>query len=114
MNFEEEIKNWVSLDNQIKQHNEKLKILKEERIESAENINRIIEDKNLHNATVEISDGRLRFSTMRVSQPLTFRYVEQCLGELISDSNKVEQIINYIKSKRQIKITPDIKRTYTN
>ena len=114
MNFEQEIKNWVSLDNQIKQQNEKIRILKEERNETAENINRIIEDKNLQNATVEISDGKLRFSTSRIAQPLTFKYIEQCLGEIISDSTQVEKIIEYIKSKREIKFTPDIKRTYSN
>lgn len=114
MNFEREIKNWVSLDNQIKQQTEKLKILKEERNETTETINRIIEDRNLHNATVEISDGRLRFSTTRIAQPLTFKYVEQCLGEIIRDSDQVEKIINYIKSKREIKFSPEIKRSYNN
>ena len=114
MTFEQNIKNWVSLDNQIKQLNEKVRILKEQRIETCEEINRTIEERNLQNAVVEISDGRLKFTTQKIAQPLTFKYVEQRLAEIIPDESKVDQIINYLKCKRQMKYTPDIKRTYTN
>lgn len=114
MSFEQNIKTWVSLDNQIKQYSDKIRLLKEERSETSESINRFIEEKNLQNAVVQISDGKLRFSTLKIPQPLTFRYVEQCLGEIIEDSDQVEKIIDYIKSKRTMKYTPDIKRTYSN
>lgn len=114
MSFEQNIKSWVSLDNQIKQQNEKIQLLKEERSEIGNSINRFIEDKNLQNAVVQISDGKLRFTTTKIAQPLTFKYIEQCLGEIIKDVDQVDKIINYIKSKREIKLNSDIKRTYSN
>ena len=114
MSFEQDIKTWVSLDNQIKQHNDKIRILKEERSEISDSINRFIEDKNLQNAVVQISDGKLRFTTTKIPQPLTFKYIEQCLGEIIEDVEQVDKIINYIKCKREIKYNSDIKRTYSN
>ena len=114
MTFEQNIKNWVSLDNQIKQLNEKVRLLKDQRSEACEEINRTIEERNLQNAVVEISDGRLKFTTQKIAQPLTFRYVEQRLAEIIPDESKVDQIINYLKCKRQMRYTPDIKRIYSN
>ncbi len=114
MSFEDNIKNWVVLDNKIREQSEELRLLKEERNESANYINRFVQERNLQSTVVEISDGKLRFATAKTSQPLTFKYIEECLGDIISDKNQVERIINYIKNKREIKYSQDIKRYYSN
>lgn len=44
--------------------------------------------------------------------PLTYTYVEKCLGELINDKKQVEYIIQYIKNNREITNTYDIRRNY--
>ena len=37
-----------------------------------------------------------------------------CLNDLISDKESIKKIMDYIKSNRETKIVPDIKRYYNN
>jgi len=71
------------------------------------------EESNMENAVIEITDGKLKFQSTRVTAPLTFRMLEECLKECINGDDQVKQIIKYVKSKREVKFIPDIKRTYT-
>ena len=113
MSFENDIKNWVSLDNQYKVLSEKIKELRIKRNGVEEKIMDYVEEKGLNKATVMINDGKLRFSDIKTSSPLTLKYVEKCLSELIRDEGKVEQIMNYIKENREVKNNSVIRRLYT-
>ena len=44
--------------------------------------------------------------------PLTFSYVEESLAKILADKSQVDYIIQYLKSNREIKSSPDIRRTY--
>ena len=61
----------------------------------------------------KLTDGKLKFQNTRVTAPLTFRFLEECLNECINGEEQVKQIIKYIKSKREVKYVPDIKRSYS-
>ena len=39
-------------------------------------------------------------------------FLSNSINECISGEEQVKQIIKYIKSKREVKFVPDIKRTY--
>lgn len=112
--FEQDVQEWVELDNQLKAYNEQIRQLRQKRTTLSENITSYIETNGLSNATVNISDGRLRFMNVKTPTPLTYKFVEQCLGEIISDEERVKQIINYIKEKREYKYSSEIKRSYNN
>ena len=112
MSFEESIKDWVSLDNQIKTLSDRLKELRIERNEISDNIITYIDTNELNNAVVKISDGKLRFGVTRQTAPLTLKHVENCLHNCISDEAKVSAIMKYIKETREVKENTDIKRTY--
>mgnify|MGYP001386974265 CR=1 FL=1 len=114
MSFEEKIKSWVSFDNQIKILNERARSLREERSKLAKDIFHYVETQNLSNATVQISDGRLKFGDTLQSTPLTLTFVKKCLSECIKNNDTVDAIMNYIKTSRNKKSIPEIKRTYTN
>jgi hypothetical protein len=114
MSFEENIQQWVSIDNQIRLLSDKIHQLREKKHELSENINSHIENNNLKNATVQISDGKLRFVSTKVASPLTFRYVEKSLGEVIKDQNQVKRLVEYLKTNREIKIVQEIKRISKN
>ena len=45
--------------------------------------------------------------------PLSYKFIEKCLGEIIPDEDKVEHIIQYIKNKREVQIEKTLKRFYT-
>jgi len=113
MSFENNIKKWVSLDNQIKSMNDKIKNMRDEKNSTEESILEYIETNNLKNATINISDGKLRFTTTKQTPPLTLKYVEECLLKCIQSEEQVTAVMKVIKDSREFKYTPDIKR-YTN
>lgn len=114
MSFEQNIQQWVSIDNQIKALNDRLKDLREKKHDLSETINQHIEESNLTNATIKISDGQLKFVKVKETQPLTFKYLETCLNDIIKNEDQVQKIVEYIKNKRETKSVSEIKRLYNN
>ena len=112
MSFENQIQQWVSLDNQMKICNEKIKELREKRNTLTENIQQYANTHKLSNSTVQISDGKLKFVETRVAEPLTFKYLEKSLSEIIKNDSQVKIIMDHIKQKREIKVVSEIKRFY--
>ena len=114
MSFEKQIQQWVSVDNQLKQLNIQTKELREKRNDLEESIVTYANENNLSNATVKISDGKLKFTNARIAEPLTFKYLEKTLAEVIKSEAQVKQIMDHIKTKRTIKVVPEIKRFSNN
>jgi uncharacterized phage infection (PIP) family protein YhgE len=114
MSFEGQIQQWVQLDNQIKQLNEKIKEIRDKRNTLEQNIVNYASTNNLSNSTVKISDGRLRFTNTRIPEPLTFKYLEKTLSEVIKNESQISLIMEHIKQKRAVKIVPEIKRFSNN
>ena len=114
MRFENQIQQWVLLDNQLKQLNEKVKDLRYKRNDLEENITTYASENNLSNATVKISDGKLKFTNTKVQEPITFKYLEKTLAEVIKNESQVKLIMEHLKQKRSVKIVPEIKRFSNN
>jgi dihydroorotase len=114
MSFENQIQQWVSIDNQLKQINEKVRELREKRNALEQNITSYASVNNLSNASIKISDGKLKLTNTRVPEPITFKYLEKTLGEVIKNESQVKLIMEHIKQKRNIKIVPEIKRFSNN
>lgn len=110
MSLEENIKKWVTLDNQLKISNEKTKQLRDEKNTLEKGIMSYVETNNLGNATVNISDGKLRFVTTKQTAPLTLTYIQDCLTKCIGNTAQVAQIMKTIKDTREVKYSTDIKR----
>jgi hypothetical protein len=110
MSLEENIKKWVTLDNQLKINNEKTKQLRDEKNTLEKGIMTYVETNNLGNATVNISGGKLRFVTSKQTAPLTLTYIEECLSKCIGNTTQVAQIMKTIKETREVKYSTDIKR----
>ena len=114
MSFEENIQKWVSLDNQLRSLHDKTKQLREDKNNIENGIIKYVDTHNLQNSVVKISDGKLKFTMVKQTNPLTLKYVEECLGKCIKNPEQVKLIMNYIKESRNSKIIPDIKRFYAN
>ena len=103
MSFEQEIDEWINLDNEIKRLTEHITKLKDRKT-------------NLHDKLVSYAKQnkteKLKFVLTNTFQPLNYTYINKCLGEIIKNEDQVKQIINYIKQKREIKVIEDIKRIY--
>jgi predicted transcriptional regulator len=114
MNFEQQIQQWVEIDNQMKTLNDKMKELRDKKNTLSDKINSHISNSQLNNSSIKITDGQLKFITIKDTQQLTFKYLETCLSEIIKNEEQVKKIIEYIKNKREIKYIPEIKRLYNN
>lgn len=114
MSFEENIQKWVSLDNQLRSLYDKTKQIREDKNNIEDIIVKYIDTHNLQNSLVKISDGKLKFTMVKQTNPLTLKYVDECLGKCIKNPEQVKLIMNYIKESRTSKIIPDIKRLYAN
>jgi len=112
--FDQQVKQWVDLDNKMKLMNEKMAELREQKNELNKRIFQHVQHNRLTEISLPISNGngnsKLKFVTTNVAQPLTFKYVEKSLGEIIKNETQVKQIIDYLKQKREIKAVSEIKR----
>ena len=114
MSFEENIKEWVRLDNDIKSLNDKMRVLRDSKNEITGEIVTYASEKNLTHKIIEITDGNLKFQTRKETSPLTFKLVKECLTDCITNEEQVDKLINYIKEKRSIKYVDDVKRSYNS
>jgi len=110
MSFENQIQKWVSIDNEIKNLNEKIKLLRDSRNQLSENIINYANEKKITNSTIKITDGKLKFANTKVTEPLTFKYIENTLAEIIVNETQLKYIMEHLKNKRTSKIIPEIKR----
>ena len=110
MVLEENIKKWLILDNKIKELTNQLKSIRSEKNQYNNNIIEYISNNNLNNATIKIHDSKLKFIDNNYSQPLTYKFIYDTLNKYYQNEDKTIEIINYIKSQRQVKTIKEIKR----
>jgi len=106
------IQNWVELDNELKKLNERAKDIRTRKNDIEDKIITYVEDNNMSNSVVNITDGKIKFCETKQTSPLTLGFLEKCLSEVIANQSQVKQIVDYIKSKRETKMVPEIKRYY--
>jgi len=114
MNFEQILQQWLVLDNEIKNYNQKLKEARIKQKNAEELLIKHANNKNLLNTTLNMQNERLKFMNTKITQPLTFKYLEKSLGEIIKNSEQVNTIVNHIKNNRDSKIVTELKRFYNN
>ena len=113
MAFEEQIRKWASLDTQISEINNSTKALKQERNTIEQSILRHVESNALNNATIKLNDSRLQFVNNKINQPLTYKFLKECLKDIM-DEEEADEVITYIRDKREPKTNFTIKRFFNN
>ena len=114
MNFEHTLQQWVLIDNQIKTYIDKIKELREKKDILEKTAIQIANNNQLINSPIKLTNSNLKIVNTKISSPLTFKYLEKSLGEIIKNSDQLERIIKYIKNNRDIKIIQEIKRLSNN
>ena len=112
MDFKEQVREWVATDNRIKKYNELIKQERNKRTNIADQILSYAETNNMQGSVIEITDGKLKFQNSRYVSPLNFKFVKKCLNDCLGNEESVNQIMKYIKEKRQVHYNIDIKRSY--
>jgi len=114
MSFENKVQQWVQIDNELKKLNDQVKQLREQRNSLETNLTTYAKTNNMTNSILQLNQDKLKFVDTKVPEPLTFKYLEKTLGEIIKDESKVQLIMEHIKQKRAVKIVPEIKRFSNN
>ena len=114
MNFENKIQQWVQLDNQLKKLNEQVKQLREQRNSIESNLTSYAKTNDLKQTTIKVNNDKIKFVDTKIQEPLTFKYLEKTLGEVIKNESQVKLIMEHIKQKRSFKNVPEIKRFSNN
>lgn len=123
MSIEDKIKRWVVLDNQLKQLQSKMQLLKDEKNDLTNNLIEHFDIANKKFPIINISDGKLNFIIVKQPNALSYKFLDQCLIEYFSknssdtnsddtNSTSVKLLLDYIKSKRTYTINKTIKRVY--
>ena len=111
--FAEDIKKWVTLDTQLKVVHEKTKQMREMKSDLQTRIYDYMEKANLLDKKIGIHDGELRFVEKKEQTTLSFGYIERCLGQILSEKEQVDYILQYLKEKRETQMIKELRRTYT-
>lgn len=107
------IKRWVQLDSQLKLINERTKTMRDERGRLSEEICNDLERAGISKRKILLPDGDLKVYERKDYSALTFGFLEQHLGKIMSDPQQVSFVIDYLKQQREVKSSNDLKRTYT-
>tara|TARA_B100000902_G_scaffold389513_1_gene436793 strand:- start:6465 stop:6806 length:342 start_codon:yes stop_codon:yes gene_type:complete len=112
MTFSDNIKKWVSIDDEIKALNNKLKEKREQRTCILRELINYKNNNNLDGKIIKYNSESFKFNIYRQYQTVTYDFIKKCLVEIINDMDYVEYVIKYIKEKRSYKNVEDIKRFY--
>lgn len=110
--FIENVQKWVLIDNQLKIVNEKTKKMREMKHTLSEDICKYMNENNLVNKKIGITNGELRVVEKKDYSPLSYGYIEKRLEEIIPDKSHVEYIIQYLKDNREITVSQEIRSNY--
>ena len=112
--FERDLRKWAVLDNKIRASNQELKDMRNQKTALGSTICEFMKTKGLENKKVDTGDSIISFYEKNEYPALTFGYIEKCLGEIISDKDKIAIIIKHLKDKREIKKSNDLRRRFKN
>tara|TARA_Y100001958_G_scaffold158971_1_gene158605 strand:+ start:7242 stop:7604 length:363 start_codon:yes stop_codon:yes gene_type:complete len=110
-----EIIEWIRIDDKIKDYNMKIKELKELKDQKYDNIYEILEleKKNIEDIPkykIDKLNTLISFNKTTSYSSLTYRYLEKCLVEYFKNDTEVQKVIDYIKENREIENKILIKR----
>ena len=111
--FIENVQKWVLVDSQLKVVNEKTKKMREMKNTLSDEICKYMNENNLNNKKIGITNGELKVVEKKEYSPLSYGYIEKKLEEIIPDKSHVEYIIQYLKDKREINVSQELRGNYT-
>lgn len=112
--FEENLKKWALLDNKIRASNAQIKEMRNQRDQLSSSICNLMKTNGWQNKKINTGDSIITYCERNETSSLTFTYLEKCLGEIIPEKDKVQQIIKYLKDKREVKRVTDLRRVFQN
>tara|TARA_B100000780_G_scaffold61095_1_gene39312 strand:- start:907 stop:1254 length:348 start_codon:yes stop_codon:yes gene_type:complete len=112
MSLEENIKNWVVLDNLHKKLNAQVKEIRDKKTDLTGNIITNFSEKNIDSPIIKISDGKLSLIETQHANVISFKFLLDCFNEYFTDEKDGTKLLDFIKSRRKFTNVSSIKRIY--
>ena len=110
--FEDNVRQWTILDTKIRLANSQIKEMRTMRDNLSNNVCEYMKQNGLDKRKIEIADSKIEVIEKKEYSSLTMGYLEKCLSEIIQEPDSVKHILQYIKDKRIIKKSIELKRTF--
>lgn len=108
------VSQWLKIDNEIKQCNETVKELRAKKNNIEDTIIDYASENKIDNLAIKTNEGLLKLTESKTASPLTFKYIEQCLKEIIDNTEQVDTIMTHLKEKRTFSYSTVIKKLDKN
>jgi|TARA_B110000977_G_scaffold166693_1_gene214709 hypothetical protein len=110
--FKIDVKNYIELDNQIKEFQDIIKKIKKDKEKLEGHILHYMTTNGLNDKDINLSDGKLRCFTSKTSSSVNKKHIENSLALFFKgDYDKAKQVTDFIFSKREITQKVKLKRT---
>ena len=123
MNLEENVQKYIKIEDEIKKRHAELHKLREYKTSITLLIIADLEKDKTNKEKKDNKEGghctyvsrnnsniKIKIVELKTFTPLTFTFLKKCLLEIIPKPHQVDQIIEYVQTKRESKISSDIKR----
>ena len=105
----ERVKNWIQIDNQIREHQQHLKVLRKAKKGATENLVEIMKTNEID--CLDVNDGKLIYKQNKHKAPLSKKQLLQALSQYFpNDKTQVENISSYIMESREDRVKEAIER----
>lgn len=110
--FKNNIKEWVSIDDQIKDLQKQIKLFKQAKKDKEEFILEYL--TNINENQIQISDGKLIKNVSKTKAPLKNEMITDTLIEVLKDDKEAFKITEMIMLKRPMTERINLKRTHNH
>ena len=103
------VKEWLILDNEMREIQRILKEKKERKKTLTDNVIELMKAKQVDE--LNVNDGKLIYSQTKTKSPLNKQHISSCLGDVFkNEPEKVAKLTEHILNSRQIKVKDNLKR----
>lgn len=107
--FKQNLNNFVNIDIQIDNLNKNIKTLREQKKQLEQTLISQFKSQNLNNSRININNYQLSLGTESVVPVLSYKYLEEQLGNIFQDKTRARELVQTIKNNRHKKQEPIIK-----
>ena len=105
------IKQWISLDEDIKQLQKQIKEKRNEKKENTETLVRIMRENEIDCFDLDSKGNKLIYTKQKIKQSLSKKHLMTCLMQYFNeDAQKAKNISEFILKNRAEKIKENIRR----
>ena len=110
MSLNDTVNKWINIDNKIQELNAELKQLRNDKNIIEKVLTNYAKENNMENSTVRVNNNKIKFSVTKTTEPITFKYLEKNLCNIIKSEDQLQKTMEYLKDNREVKYNYSVKQ----